>query len=119
MTIMRLWGFGLAALTLGACSAPGTETAPPAQTGAPAGEASGDAVVQPEWDALDRVGADTCGMRVVRGFLGELARDIPEDRLPPVHRILSPTDSATTDYMPARLNVLTDEDGLVIGFKCG
>ena len=76
-------------------------------------------MVQPEWDALDRVGADTCGMRVVRGFLGKPAADIPAERLPEIFRILAPTDQATMDYIQARLNVLTDEDGMIIGFKCG
>ncbi|MEO0818281.1 MAG: I78 family peptidase inhibitor [Pseudomonadota bacterium] len=81
--------------------------------------APSDSMVQPEWDALDRVGADTCGMRVVRGFLGKPAADIPAERLPEIFRILAPTDQATMDYIQARLNVLTDEDGMVIGFKCG
>ena len=77
-----------------------------------------EALVQPEWDALDRV-QDSCGLAVVRGFLGRMAPDIPEDRLPEQFRILAPTDQATMDYVPRRLNVLTDEEGTVIGFKCG
>ena len=81
--------------------------------------APSDSMVQPEWDALDRVGADTCGMRVVRGFLGRPASEIPPQRLPEFHRILAPTDQATMDYFETRLNVLTDEEGTVIGFKCG
>lgn len=102
---------------LAACSAPAPETSAPAPETAPAAPGE-EAMVQPEWDALDRV-QDTCGMRVVRGFLGKLAEEIPADRLPEQVRILAPTDQATMDYVPQRLNVLTDEDGMVIGFKCG
>ena len=123
----------LAIVAMAACSAPQPETSSPGQ---PQGEvatdpapaesetqpdsASGadDATVQPEWDALDRM-QDTCGIRVVQGFLGQAASAIPVGRLPEQHRILAPTDQATMDYVPTRLNVLTDEEGMVIGFKCG
>ena len=96
------------------------EVAPVAETTEPATDPQGgeEAMVQPEWDALDRV-QDTCGMSAVRGFLGEAAGDIPAPRLPDVFRILAPTDQATMDYLPRRLNILTDEAGTVIGFKCG
>ncbi|MEL6568721.1 MAG: I78 family peptidase inhibitor [Pseudomonadota bacterium] len=121
--MIRAWLVCLASLALVSCgSAPGegqngagihTDALPPAEA------QSDDAMVQPEWDTLDRVGADTCGMRVVRGFLGKPAADIPAERLPEIFRILAPTDQATMDYIQARLNVLTDEDGMIIGFKCG
>ena len=96
------------------------ENAPAAETAGPAADpkVDDDTMVQPEWDALDRV-EDTCGMSAVRGFLGKAAGDIPAPRLPEVFRILAPTDQATMDYLPRRLNILTDEAGTVIGFKCG
>lgn len=121
-----------ACAVLAACG--GTpETGPDAEPPAPESEAAapaggtqagtdpateGDMIVQPEWDALDRT-TDSCGMAAVRGFLGEAASDIPEDRLPEEYRILAPSDQATMDYRPMRLNVLTNEEGTVIGFKCG
>ncbi|MEO0784439.1 MAG: I78 family peptidase inhibitor [Pseudomonadota bacterium] len=113
MAFKSLMLFGALSLVLAAC---GSAPEPPAEVEAPAGD---ETLVQPEWDALDRVGADTCGMRVVRGFLGRPASEIPEARLPEIYRILAPTDQATMDYIQTRLNVLTDEDGMVIGFKCG
>ncbi|MEO0466240.1 MAG: I78 family peptidase inhibitor [Pseudomonadota bacterium] len=123
---------GLSTLLLAACSAPeAVDTQPDAERQveflpdpAPApGDTSDladaeETLVQPEWDALDRV-QDSCGLAAVRGFLGQAAEDIPENRLPPVYRILAPTDQATMDYLPRRLNVLTDEAGDIIGFKCG
>ena len=96
---------------------PTPETEAPSDTGVEAPETD-EALVQPEWDALDRM-QDSCGMNAVRGLLGRVAEEIPEDRLPPVFRVLAPTDQATMDYVPRRLNVLTDEEGMVIGFKCG
>jgi len=120
---MRAFVIGLAGLALAACgSAPGEgENGAGIDTDAlpPASRNGDEAMVQPEWDALDRVGADTCGMRVVRGFLGRPASEIPPERLPEFHRILAPTDQATMDYVETRLNVLIDEEGTVIGFKCG
>lgn len=86
---------------------------------APAPEASGEEnLAQPEWDALDRV-TDSCGMAAIRPFMGQPASDIPEDRLPEQYRILAPGDQATLDYVPRRLNVLTNEDGIVISMRCG
>lgn len=90
---------------------------PPPETGGQ-DASGGEARVQPEWDALDRT-ADTCGMAAVRGYVGERASEIPDSRLPEQVRVLAPTDRATMDYVPQRLNVLTDEGGTVIGFKCG
>lgn len=123
---------GLLALALAAaCSAPAPSSNAPAEPDVPAAAPDaaapesaetappeGEAMVQPEWDGLDRV-QDTCGMSAVRGFLGRAASEIPAERLPEQVRILAPTDQATMDYVPRRLNVLTDEDGTVIGFKCG
>lgn len=121
----------LFALILAAgCSAPAPSSDAPAEPDAPASAPApapespapappeGEAMVQPEWDGLDRV-QDTCGMSAVRGFLGRDASSIPEARLPEQVRILAPTDQATLDYVPRRLNILTDEAGKVIGFKCG
>ncbi|MCI4643332.1 MAG: I78 family peptidase inhibitor [Hyphomonadaceae bacterium] len=107
------------AMVLTACGAPPASDS----TEAPAEEAATDApadeaMVQPEWDALDRV-QDTCGMGTVRGFLGRLASEIPEDRLPPRVRILAPNDQATLDFVPSRLNILTDENGTALALKCG
>ncbi|MCA8900758.1 MAG: hypothetical protein KDA53_05855 [Hyphomonas sp.] len=105
-----------------ACAAPANdvppesapETAP--ETAAPVEE--GDAAVKPEWDALDRVD-DTCGIEALKPFLGTAAADLPDGTLKPVDRVLGPDSQATMDYVPERLNVLTNFDGVIIGLKCG
>mgnify|MGYP006274046667 CR=1 FL=1 len=121
---MKHFLIGMLGLALAACGQTPTgdggagtpETAPvetPEETSP--GE---DAVVQPELDPLDRMG-DACGMAPFRRYLGQAASDIPEDELPPRARIVGPDTQVTMDYAPRRLNILTDEAGTVIGFKCG
>ncbi len=119
--------FALSALALAACgqtpagvddAAPGG-AAPleaPAETDTAPGE--DDLRVQPEMDALDRMG-DACGMAPFRRYLGQPASDIPQADLPARARIVGPGTRVTMDYAPRRLNILTDEAGAIIGFKCG
>lgn len=62
---------------------------------------------------------DTCGLDTMKPFLGKQASDIPADMLPEHARIVAPDSQVTMDYVPTRLNVLTDGNGRVIGLKCG
>ncbi|NBC20114.1 MAG: hypothetical protein GVY06_03550 [Alphaproteobacteria bacterium] len=111
-------------LALCACGqTPGSEEgATPAEPEMPAETVEtapeGEVRVQPEMDALDRVG-DRCGIAPLRGYLGEAADEIPDGELPEQARIVGPDTQVTMDYVPRRLNILTDEAGTVIGFKCG
>ena len=105
------------ATILGACG-----SQPGASNGGASGQVSetadGRAVTTERMDALDRMD-DTCGMEPVKAYLGTQASDIPASDLPQQVRILTPTSQATLDYVPRRLNILTNEDGMVIGLKCG
>ncbi|MEZ5953315.1 MAG: I78 family peptidase inhibitor [Hyphomonas sp.] len=103
---------------LAACAAPANDVTPgpDAEAQAPAG--GGDRVAQPEWDVLDRVD-DTCGLEALKPWLGKPSGDLPEGTLKARDRILSPDSQATMDYAPDRLNVLTNDDGIIIGLKCG
>ncbi len=118
---MRLIVIGALALALTACgqTPDRTEDAARAEP-VPSAVASedDDAIVQPEMDPLDRMG-DSCGMASFRQYLGTPASDIPEDDLSARARIVGPDTQVTMDYAPRRLNILTDETGTVIGFKCG
>jgi len=116
---MKQAGFFLGvALLVAACAAPEpVETV--ADTSAPAAEVSEpDHSVKPEMDILDRV-EDTCGLDALKPYLGQQAGDIPADVLPERSRIVGPDTQVTMDYVPTRVNVLTDEAGMVIGLKCG
>ena len=122
---MRKLLFALSALALAACgqspvdsdiTAPGA--AQPVEAPAESVPGEGDTRVQPEMDALDRMG-DACGMAPFRRYLGQPASDIPQADLPARARIVGPGSRVTMDYAPRRLNILTDEAGAIIGFKCG
>ena len=116
---------GLMLLT-SACAAPAGEDASAgsgvgngvAETAAPETQDEIQGEVKPSMDPLDRVD-DTCGIAAVKPYLGKAAADIPATALPERFRILKPGDQVTMDYVPARLNVLTNADGIVIGLKCG
>ena len=84
----------------------------------PAEDMASDETVTPEMDPLDQV-ADTCGMTDLESFIGQVASEIPEDELPESARIVAPDTQVTEDYRPMRLNVLTDEDGIILSMKCG
>ena len=86
-------------------------------TGIDEDETSGD-LVSPEMDPVDRV-EDTCGLGALQQYVGVNASEIPEDQLPEEARIVGPDTQVTMDYVPTRINVLTDGDGVVIGLKCG
>lgn len=106
------------ALLVAACSAPApVETVPDASAPA-AGLSEPGRSVKSEMDALDRV-EDTCGLDALKPYLGKQASDIPADVLPERSRIVGPDTQVTMDYVPTRVNVLTDEAGMVIGLKCG
>ena len=122
------------ALLAAACAAP-VEPAPEPDTGANAAEAvpetpdpevqgpevqgpEAQGEVKPSMDPLDRVD-DTCGLEAVKPYLGKPAADLPEGLLKPADRVLTPTSQVTMDYVPERLNVLTNAGGVIIGLKCG
>ncbi|RAN32086.1 I78 family peptidase inhibitor [Hyphomonas pacifica] len=117
-----------AALLLAACGgenadpvadAPQVEQPPvEAVEGAPPEDAASDETVSPQMDPLDQV-EDSCGMAALQAYIGQAASDIPEDELPEGARIVGPDTQVTMDYVPTRLNVLTDEDGLILSLKCG
>lgn len=102
-----------------ACMTPPADTPEPATTPPPTTDRSaGERDVKTEQDLLGRVD-DTCGLDAMKPYLGKQAVDIPANDLPEDARILSPNSSATMDYLAGRLNILTDEDGRVIGLNCG
>ena len=61
---------------------------------------------------------DPCGAQNYTALLGTplAAATLPADLN---SRVLRPGAAATTDYVPARLNIEVDEDGTVIGLSCG
>ncbi|MHA6325110.1 I78 family peptidase inhibitor [Roseivivax sp. CAU 1753] len=66
----------------------------------------------------DSKGEDPCGASEYAGSIGQPASSLtfPPDRSV---RVLAPDSMMTMDYRIDRLNVLTDDTGLVIEFRCG
>lgn len=94
---------GLAALLLAACDN---------RAGAPA-ERVGDVAE----DAAE-TNEDRCGAADYQAFVGSsvAAVSLPAELN---HRIIGPNDAVTMDFNPERLNIYTDEDGVVTEVKCG
>lgn len=69
-------------------------------------------------------GATPCDTEAVQGLIGEqgsetvYARAIQESGARS-HRALGPTDMATMDFRPDRLNIDLDANGKITGFRCG
>lgn len=61
---------------------------------------------------------DPCG---AQGYTALLGSNLAAVTLPAGlnSRVLRPDQAATTDYIPARLNVEVDADGTIIGLSCG
>lgn len=61
---------------------------------------------------------DACGADAYAGLIGSniAAVTLPADLN---HRVLGPNDAATMDFVPDRLNIETDADGVIIGLRCG
>jgi hypothetical protein len=77
-----------------------------------------EVTVQPEMDAVDRV-EDTCGLAGLEQFVGQNVLDIDGTLVPEGLRVVGPDTQVTMDYVPTRANMLTDDEGTVIGLKCG
>ena len=62
--------------------------------------------------------ADACGAAGYQPLIGSNVAAITLPAGLP-HRILGPNDVATMDHRPDRLNIMTDENGVIIEVKCG
>ena len=69
-------------------------------------------------DAKSMPGPDACGASGYQSFVGT---NIAAITLPAElnHRIIGPGDAYTQDYSPSRLNIFTDENGVIIEVRCG
>lgn len=122
------------ALALAACSAsspdPQPEAGPVAGSGAAAEAASADdagpagaepALIEAD-DPTDQQGACTSGP--VQSLVGQQADEALVAEAMALSgstsvRVLKPGDAATMDYRADRLNILTDDQGVVQSFNCG
>ena len=90
----------------------------PAAAAGPASTAAGPAGESP----VDQPSA--CSVEPVQSLVGEQADEALVSRATALSgsasvRVLKPGDAATMDYRGDRLNILTDDDGIVQSFNCG
>jgi len=127
-------------LALSACTQTpeeGFEEEPPAATAADADTGAGSAIETetaqaeiggPASDAAagsaGELGATPCDTEAVQSLIGTqgsetvYAKAVQESGAKS-HRALGPTDMATMDFRPDRLNIDLDEAGKITGFRCG
>jgi hypothetical protein len=85
---------------------------PPAETPAPTPE---EVVAAMPQNADDATAQDTCGAAAFQGAIGSLASELT---LPESARVIGPDTIVTQDFVPERLNVITDAAGRVTELRC-
>ena len=101
----------MAVAALGALSACGPTTAPPAET------PTAETPAMPT-NAAEATAQDTCGAAAFQHLVGTPASAIDQATLPAGARIVTPTTMVTQDFVPTRLNVTTDTNGNVSSLNC-
>lgn len=61
---------------------------------------------------------DPCGRATYAGLIGTniAAVTLPGDLR---HRVIPPDTAVTMDFVPERLNILTDAEGMILSLRCG
>ncbi|WP_421749836.1 I78 family peptidase inhibitor [Cognatishimia sp.] len=67
----------------------------------------------------DRDTPYSCDEIIKLDLLGMNAGDINPELLPEKTRILKPGMMMTMDHIPTRLNLITDDDGVITRWHCG
>ena len=112
---MRSLLISLAAL--GALAACGQTSTPPADT--PGAEnAAPAAPPAPATTAAEATAQDLCGAAAFQHLVGAAASTIDQAALPSGARIVTPTTMVTQDFVPTRLNIITDASGNVSSLSC-
>lgn len=79
----------------------------------------GLAACVPESEMNDDLSPDACGAGGLQHLLGTDAAAFDFAALDVPVRIIPPGTAVTMDYSPDRLNVETDEAGLILRIRCG
>lgn len=64
-------------------------------------------------------GDTDCGAARLSAFVGQPVVEVAAIETPGPVRILEPDSVMTHDFVPDRLNIFTDEDGIVTQLTCG
>lgn len=100
----RLFAASLAVMFLSACQ---TLPGQPGNTG-------------PEVPVTERDGErGECAAEQYQVLVGQQVWEVHTDSLPSPHRVYAHGDPVTMDYRPDRLNIVTDQRGVVMSVACG
>ncbi len=74
----------------------------------------------PDYPVVDRTGEGReCAAEQYQVLIGQRVSEIHTESLPSPRRVYAHGDAVTMDYRPDRLNIVTDESGIVISVRCG
>lgn len=75
---------------------------------------------EPDYPVIDRTGEGReCAAEQYQVLVGQRVSEVHTDSLPSPRRIYAHGDPVTMDYRPDRLNIVTDEQGVIIAVRCG
>ncbi|MCC5995202.1 MAG: hypothetical protein JJU18_02375 [Oceanicaulis sp.] len=74
----------------------------------------------PGYPVVDRTGEGReCAAEDFQMLIGQPIGEVHTGSLPSPRRIYTRGDPVTMDYRPDRLNIITDDQGVVIAVRCG
>ncbi|QGZ95454.1 I78 family peptidase inhibitor [Terricaulis silvestris] len=112
---MRLAGMLGALLLLGACATERTPTYRELERSASVYERGGVSGIAAPQNAEDATARNTCGARSFRDRIGTPVADM---QVPASVRVIAPGTAVTDDFRSNRLNIITDEHGVIIALQC-
>lgn len=102
-------------LLLGACATERTPTYRELEGRARDYERGGVSGIAAPENAEDATARNTCGARAYRDKIGTPVADL---QVPPRARVIAPGTAVTDDFRSNRLNIITDENGVITALQC-
>jgi hypothetical protein len=112
---VRLAGtFGVLVL-LGACATERVPTYRELERNAAAYERGGVSPLAAAQTAEEATGRDSCGARAYADLVGS---PVATMQVPQNARVIAPGTAVTDDFRATRLNIITDENGVITALQC-
>jgi hypothetical protein len=104
-----------ALVLLGACATERTPTYRELEHSASVYERGGVSGIAAPQNTEDATARNTCGARAHRDKIGTPVADM---QVPASARVIAPGTAVTDDFRSNRLNIITDENGVVTALQC-
>jgi hypothetical protein len=102
-------------LFLGACATERTPTYRELERNASVYERGGVSGIAAPQNAEDATARNICGARAYRDKIGT---PVSELQVPASARVIAPGTAVTDDFRSNRLNIITDENGVITALQC-